>query len=173
MLLHVCGSETPRPTDCHSWTLVYWVAVLTTCTFVIDLYCSAPCVIVLLKHYDDDDDDDELRVSRNGWRVWRRCERYLTNAQGGESSTPPMTLTLTKWICNLIPNAYLTVAYSGEGRAMVGPPTPGSDRELLNNVCTVSVSFFRDWIIKSLHVPRLCLLKMASKCSQTYHFLAK
>jgi len=62
-----------------------------------------------------------------------------------------------------------------QGRRLCDRPL-WSDREFLDNFCTVYVSFFSRLNCK-IRLPRLlmtvlvfCLLKIASKCTQTYHF---
>ena len=98
------------------------------------------------------------------WKILDQCTRRWIVDTTNDVDVDEMNLQLDS---KCISNSGVFRGGTSDG----GTAHPGSDRELLNNVCTVSVSFFRDWIIKSLHVPRLCLLKMASKCSQTYHFL--
>ena len=56
-----------------------------------------------------------------------------------------------------------------QGRRCDHPPPPRSDREFLDNFCTVFVSF----VISRLNckmLPCLLPLKTAAKCTQTYHF---
>jgi len=63
-----------------------------------------------------------------------------------------------------------------QGRRWCDPPL-WSDREFLDNFCTVLWASFRDWTLKSaprapmllVHCLCFCLLKTASKCSQTYY----
>jgi len=66
------------------------------------------------------------------------------------------------------------------GGLIVRPDPPlllSTDCEFLDNVCTVFVSLFRDWTVKSVSqgiysitIRVFCLLKTVSKCTQTYHF---
>ena len=65
----------------------------------------------------------------------------------------------------------------GGGTIVRLPPPLSSDREFLDNFCTVFVSLFRDWTVKfvsqgiySITIRVFCLLKTASKCTQTFHF---
>jgi len=70
------------------------------------------------------------------------------------------------------------------GGLIVRPDPPplllSTDCESLDNVCTVFVSLFRDWTVKSVSqgiysitIRVFCLLKTVSKCTQTYHFRDK